>query len=148
MLKKFLLLLTAFVTVTLVLGAAKANQIKKLAAAPRTMPPAGVSATAARSEEWRSTLHAIGTLAPVAGMTVAADADGIVMRVAAENGAAVGAGDLLVELDSSVEVAQREAARARAELARVNITRQEELWQRKAIAKVEFDTAIAARKQA
>jgi membrane fusion protein (multidrug efflux system) len=148
MLKKFLFLLTAFVTVTLVLGAAKANQIKKLAAAPRTMPPAGVSATAARSEEWRSTLHAIGTLAPVAGMTVAADADGIVTRVAAENGAAVGAGDLLVELDSSVEVAQREAARARAELARVNITRQAELWQRKAIAKIEFDTAIAARKQA
>lgn len=148
MLKKFFLLLTAFVGVTLVLGAAKANQIKKLASAPRTMPPAGVAATAARSEEWRSTLHAIGTLAPVAGMTVAADADGIVVRIAAENGTAVRAGDLLVELDSSVEVAQREAARARAELARVNITRQEELWQRKAIAKVEYDTAVAARKQA
>jgi membrane fusion protein (multidrug efflux system) len=148
MLKKFLLLLTAFVGITLLLGAAKVNQIKKLASAPRMMPPSGVSATAARSEEWRSTLQSIGTLAPVAGMTIAADADGIVMRIAAENGAAVQAGDLLVELDSSVEVAQRESARARAELARVNIARQEELWQRKAIAKVEYDTAVATRKQA
>jgi membrane fusion protein (multidrug efflux system) len=81
-------------------------------------------------------------------MTIAADAEGVVVRVAAENGAAVRAGDLLVELDSSVEVAQREAARARAELTRVNLTRQEELWQRRAIAKVEYDTAVAARKQA
>lgn len=148
MLKKFLLLLTVFVGVSLVLGAAKASQIKKLAGAPRITPPAGVSAVVARTEEWSSSLHAIGTLAPVAGMTVAADADGIVVRVAVENGAAVRAGDLLVELDSSVERAQREAARARAELARVNITRQEELWQRKAIAKVEYDTAVAACKQA
>ncbi|HYP16788.1 MAG TPA: efflux RND transporter periplasmic adaptor subunit, partial [Opitutus sp.] len=68
--------------------------------------------------------------------------------IGADSGAAVKAGDLLVELDTTVEVAQLAAAQARAELAKVNIGRSRELWEQAAVSKSEFDAATATFKQA
>ncbi|MFM1747934.1 MAG: Multidrug resistance protein MdtA precursor [Verrucomicrobiota bacterium] len=148
MLKKFMLTLGGFVAVFLALGGVKAAQIKKAASAPHTLPPIGVATAETRAETWRPTLNAIGTLVPVQGVTVSAEIDGTVVRIAAESGAAVKAGDLLVELDTSVERSQLAAAEARLELAKVNIGRTRELWEQKAISRSEFDAATAADKQA
>ena len=148
MLKKFLFAVGAFLLVFCLLGGLKAGQIKKMASAPHVMPPAAVSTAEARAVEWHSTLQAVGTLAPVEGVTLSADSDGTVTKISVESGHMVKAGDLLVELDTSVEQAQLAAAEARAELARVNIVRNEELWERKAISKSEYDAAAASSKQA
>ena len=123
-------------------------QIKKAASSPHTLPPIGVATFESRAETWRPTLNAIGTLAPVQGVTISAEIDGTVVRVAAENGATVKAGDLLVELDTSVERSQVAAAEARAELAKINIDRTRGLFEQKAISRSEFDAATAAYKQA
>jgi len=148
MLKKFLITLGGFIAVFLALGGVKAAQIKKAASSPHTLPPIGVATFESRSETWRPTLNAIGTLAPVQGVTISAEIDGTVVRVAAENGATVKAGDLLVELDTSVERSQVAAAEARAELAKINIDRTRGLFEQKAISRSEFDAATAAYKQA
>ena len=148
MIKKFLIAIGAFIAVVLTLGAVKTAQIKKMMSAPHVMPAASVSTTDAQAVNWHASVHAIGTLAPVQGVMISADADGTVMKIGAENGAAVKEGDLLIELDTTVERPQLVAAEARAELARVNIERNKELWERQAISKSEFDAASAASKQA
>lgn len=148
MLKKLLIAVAGFVVVVLVLGAIKAAQFKAMAEVSHVPPPVAVTTDTARAVQWFSHLNAIGTLAPVEGVTISADADGTIVRIAADNGTAVQAGDLLVEIDTSVERAQLVAAEARAELARVNIERARELWSLQASSKSEFDVADASAKQA
>ncbi len=148
MTKKFLIAVGGFIVVFLTLGAVKAAQIKKMASAPHVMPAASVSTAEAKAERWNASLHAIGTLAPVDGVTLSAEAEGSIVKIHADSGATVKAGDLLIEFDTSVEVAQLAAAEARAELARINIERNKELWEQKAISKSEFDATSAGFKQA
>ena len=147
MLKKFLITVGGFVVVVLALGAVKAAQIQKASSAPHMQPATAVTTVAAEPVTWQPVLQAIGTLAPVEGVTISADADGTVVRIAADSGTAVKAGDLLVELDTTVETAQLNATQARGELARINITRAKELLQTNAMAKSEFDSIDAAYKQ-
>lgn len=148
MAKKFILVVGGFLAVVLALGAVKAAQVNKMMSTPQMPPLTSVSTAEAKAVQWHSSLHAIGTLAPVEGVTISADADGTVVKIAAENGAAVKTGDLLVELDTTVEAAQLAAAEARAELSRVNVERAKELWDRQAVSKSEFDAASASFKQA
>ena len=148
MIKKFIIAVGAFLLVVLSLGAVKTAQVKKMMSAPHVTPLASVSTLEAKSVDWFASIHTIGTLAPVEGVTLSADADGIITRIAAENGASVKAGDVLVGFDTTTELPQLAAAEARAELARVNIERMKELWEQKANSKSEFDAAAASYKQA
>ena len=147
MLKKFLIVLGGFLLVVLALGATKAAQFKAMASMNHVPPPTAVTTLEARAVDWHNYLKAIGTLAPVQGAMLSADADGIVAQIAAESGTAVQAGDLLLSLDTSVEGAQLAAAEARLGLARVNFGRAKELWDRQATSKSEYDVAEATIKQ-
>lgn len=147
MFKKFLICLGGFTLIALTLGAVKVAQIKRASSVSHVPPPVAVTTFEARAVGWHSAIKAIGTLAPVQGATLSADADGIISYITAESGTAVKAGDLLVEFDSSVETAQLAAVEARAELARVNFVRAKELWARQATSKSEFDVADATAKQ-
>ncbi|HWA28796.1 MAG TPA: efflux RND transporter periplasmic adaptor subunit [Lacunisphaera sp.] len=148
MFKKFLIAIAGFILVVVALGAVKAKQISDMTSVTHTPPPTAVTTGEAQAVEWHSYINSIGTLAPVQGVTLAADADGTITRIVADNGSAVKAGDLLVELDTSVETAQLAAAQARAALSRVNFERAKELWDRNASSKSEFDLADASLKQA
>ena len=147
MIKKFIIAIIGFVLVVASLAAIKAAQIKEMTSAPHTQPASSVSTYEAKEVSWSPSLRAIGTLAPVNGVMVSADADGTVINIAAESGSAVKKGDLLVEIDSSVEVANLNAALASAELNRVNRERARDLWARQAIAKSDYDAAVAAAQQ-
>lgn len=148
MIKKFLIAIAGFVLVVLLLGAVKVAQIKEMTSVSHVPPPIAVTTAEAKQVEWHTYINSIGTLAPVEGVTVSADADGTITRIVADNGSAVKAGDLLVELDTSIEVAQLASAQARSELARINFDRAKDLWDRNATAKSEFDLADATYKQA
>ena len=147
MLKKFAIALAGFLAIAFLLGGIKAAQFKEMSKMDHSMPPLSVATSEAQAVEWRPTLKAIGTLAPVEGVMISADADGTVVRIAAESGSLVKAGDLLVALDTSVEEANLKAAQATAELNRVNLERAKELWERRATSKSEFDGAQAAAAQ-
>lgn len=144
MLKKFAIALAGFIAVVLLLGGIKAAQIKEMSGQDHSQPPSSVATVEAQAVEWNPTLKAIGTLAPVEGVTISADADGTIVNIPVESGTAVKKGDLLIELDTRVEVAQLHAAEARANLSRVSLERAKELWDRNATSKSEFDAAEAA----
>ncbi|MEN9401340.1 MAG: Multidrug resistance protein MdtA precursor, partial [Verrucomicrobiota bacterium] len=148
MIKNFIIVIAGFTLVALTLGAVKVSQIKTMSSVEHVMPPTAVTTAAAMVVEWRSMIDSIGTLAPVQGVTLGADADGIIASISVENGAAVKAGDVLVQFDTGVEVAQLASAQARADLARINYERAKDLWDRNATSKSEYDQADATLKQA
>ena len=84
MFKKFLIALGGFAVVAFTLGAVKTAQIKKMSSVSHVPPPSAVTTLEARAADWHDYLKAIGTLAPVQGATLSADADGIVARIVAD----------------------------------------------------------------
>jgi membrane fusion protein (multidrug efflux system) len=148
MIKKFFIAILGFVVVVLGLGAVKVAQIKELSSQPHVMPASAVTSYEAKPVAWQPVISAIGNLAPVEGVTVAADADGTIVKIAAENGAAVKAGDLIIALDTSVEEAQLASAEAGSALAKLQHDRASELVGKNTISKSEFDAATAQLNQA
>ena len=147
MLKKFLFLVGGVAAIILCLGASKVSQIKALSSQPHGMPPAAISTVKAEEVTWQPTIHSIATLAPVEGVLLGADADGIVSKIAVENGAAVKAGDILLEFDTTVEAAQLAASEARYNISKLDRKRAEELLEKKTISQAELDAADAQLKQ-
>lgn len=148
MIKKFFIAILGFVVVVLALGAVKVAQIKEMSSMPHVMPSSAVTSYEAKAVSWQPVISAIGTLAPVEGVTLAADADGTIVKVAAESGTAVKAGDLIIALDTSVEEAQLVSAEAGASLAKLQHDRASELVSKNTISKSEFDAATAQLNQA
>ncbi|HNC23481.1 MAG TPA: efflux RND transporter periplasmic adaptor subunit [Opitutaceae bacterium] len=148
MLKKFAIAIAGYALVVLTLGAVKASQIKEMSSVSHVPPATAVTTYEARSVAWQPTINAIGTLAPVEGVTLAPDADGTIVKIAVENGAHVKAGDLVIELDTTVEEAQLAAAEARSALAKLQRDRAVELAAKNTISAAELDTATAQLNQA
>ncbi len=148
MIKRFIIALTGFVTVVAVLGVVKASQIQEMAGNQPQMPLTAVTTSTAERAEWNPTINAIGSLAPVQGVTISAELEGAVTEIAVENGAQVQAGDLLIRLDTTVEVAQLKAAQARADLAKLQADRAAKLAAQQTISDSENDAAAATYAQA
>ncbi len=148
MLKKFVFTLGGFILVVALLAGVKAAQIKEMSSAGFTPPLSSVTTAEATQQDWKPRIRSIGTLAPVQGVTVSADADGTIVKIAVENGAMVKAGDLLVEIDTSVEQAQLKSAQARSALARVELDRSAALREKNTISQAELDSALAQFNQA
>ena len=143
MIKRFIIAFAGFVTVVALLGVVKASQIQEMASMDRSMPLTAVTTTTARSAEWNPTIKAIGSLAPVQGVTISAELEGTVMEIAVDNGATVAAGDLLIRLDTQVEEAQLDAAKARRDLAKLQADRALSLSKQQTISEAEYDAAAA-----
>lgn len=111
-------------------------------------PPEAVTTAVAEEVSWTPTLEVVGSLAPTQGITVRSEERGRVTKIAFESGARVNAGDLLVQLDTTVEEAQLKAAVARLELARINHKRALSLKTGNAMSESALDNAVAALKSA
>lgn len=143
MIKRFIIAFTGFIAVVALLGVVKASQIQEMASMDRTEPLTAVTTTTARQAEWNPTIKAIGSLAPVQGVTISAEQEGTVMEIAVGNGAEVAAGDLLIKLDTMVEEAQLDAAKARRNLAKLQADRARQLAEQQTISAAEYDAAAA-----
>ena len=148
MFKKFVIAFAGFAVVVFTLGAVKVAQIKKMSSMPHTMPATAVATATAKSVAWQPVINTIGSLAPIQGVMLAADADGTIVKIGAESGTSVKAGDLIIELDTSVEEAQLVAAEARAKLAKLQADRADELVSKATISAAESDSAKAQLNQA
>jgi membrane fusion protein (multidrug efflux system) len=111
-------------------------------------PPAVVSTAEARAIDWQPSLHAIGSFAATQGITVSAQLDAAVTKIAFEPGAVVEAGQLLVQQDVSTELAQLDSADAAAKLAALNLERATELRGRGSNTQSDLDAATASAQQA
>jgi membrane fusion protein (multidrug efflux system) len=150
MAKRMSLMLLGMALFVAAIGYVKFRQIQGAVAQASSFqpPPEAVTTIAARQEEWPASLAAIGTVAPVEGVTVAADLPGIVERIDFESGQAVRAGDLLVKLDTRQEQAQLTAAEAQRGLAKLNLDRARGLHDEGIISQAEFDRVAAEHEQA
>src|SRR2546422_1957976 len=149
MAKRLIVMLILTAALVAGLGFVKFRQFQAAAgqAAAFQPPPEAVTTIVAVKETWPASLNAIGTIAPVQGVTVSADLPGTVDRIAFESGRAVDEGDVLAELDTRQEQAQLAAAEAERDLARLNFARMQELVADGAIARAEYDRAAAEQKQ-
>lgn len=144
---QMLVVVLAFVAV---IGYVKFQQISGAIAAGKSFqpPPEAVTTLVARQTDWASTLGAVGSVAPVQGVTLSADLPGVVERVGFESGARVGAGDVLVVLDARQERAQLASAQAQRDLARLSLDRTRKLLDQAVVPQSEYDVVAAQFKQA
>ena len=113
-----------------------------------TPPPATVTAEAARTEKWVERLSSIGTMIASQGVEVTSQVAGIVTEVRIESGTEVEQGAKLVQLDTSVEVADLASATATEREAEVAYERQADLMQKRVTSEANLDTARAKRETA
>lgn len=133
------------------LAAVKFTQISSLIAMGKQMeksgpPPETVASTTAGTQEWSDTLPAVGSIAAAKGVTISNEVPGIVKAIRFESGAVVRAGQVLVELDSSVERSQLASINARRELAQLNASRTKALVDSATIAPAQLDTDLTVLK--
>ncbi|MGD9105396.1 MAG: efflux RND transporter periplasmic adaptor subunit [Desulfobacterales bacterium] len=111
-------------------------------------PPEVVTTAMAKNDSWESLLTAVGSLEAVQGVVVTSELTGKVVHIAFEPGTMVNAGELLVQQDTSVELAQLRAAEAEVALAKINFERTKKLVANKTVSQSDFDNADAQFKQA
>ena len=145
------LLITA-IAVTVVVGAivyAKLEQFSAMGKAAESMvlPPETVTAMTVDEVLWEQSLAAVGTLVPVQGVTVSAEVGGRVTRIGFDSGAAVEAGDVLLQMDTASEEAQLASAEASAALAEADLKRLQALDARELASKDAVDAAEARAKE-
>ncbi|HWA11418.1 MAG TPA: efflux RND transporter periplasmic adaptor subunit [Opitutaceae bacterium] len=150
MAKKIILTTLGILAVTGFIVGTKVIQIKKMidAAANQVEPVEVVTAAAVKADSWENIISVTGSCAAVQGVTVGAEVAGKVTKIAFESGAAVKAGDLLVQLDISSEEAQLRAAESSAQLAKLNLDRSKELLAKTTISQAEYDATSAQSQQA
>jgi membrane fusion protein (multidrug efflux system) len=134
------------------LAAVKVAQIGTLMSMGKQMqkdgpPPEAVSSTVARAQDWETTLSAVGTITSIRSVPLSNELPGTVTRILFQSGDIAREGQVLVELDASVEKAQLGSARARRDLAEKNAQRARKLTKGEAMTRQQLDeaeTALAA----
>jgi membrane fusion protein (multidrug efflux system) len=125
---RYVFVILGVVVLLVGLAGVKAAQISTLigfgeAAAKAGPPPEVVSTQKAETAVFETELSSVGTVVSAKGVELSNDAPGVVTRLHFESGAIVKKGDVLVELDTSVERAQVASLKARTELASVSVNR-------------------------
>lgn len=151
--RKIILFIFGLLLIFLVISGIWGAQIGMLIAAGNEFkkngpPPEAVTTGQAREELWEPTISAVGSLTAVQGVTVSTETPGKVVKILFEAGSVVKAGDLLIQLDTSLEEALLRSAEANAALVRLNFQRAKELRAHNANSQSELDTAEAQAKQA
>lgn len=135
------------VTLLLLLIAYKFISIRRAMSAYAGPPPEAVTAYILSEETWQPSVSIVGTLAASQGVILSAESAGKVVSLNFESGSHVKQGQLLVQMDASVEQAQLKAATAKLELAQVNLKRTQNLRQQNATAESTLNEAVAQLKE-
>ncbi|HEX3770933.1 MAG TPA: efflux RND transporter periplasmic adaptor subunit [Polyangiaceae bacterium] len=141
---RYLLPILGLVAVVAILVAIKFSQISSLMAMGKQMeksgpPPETVSSAPAQNQDWEGTLSAVGSITAAKGVVLSNDSPGVVSRIHFESGAVVRQGQVLVDLDSSVERAQLASSRAKMELAALTVGRSRALVKSNTISQQQAD---------
>ena len=120
-----------------------ANHRAAVAASQRSFPPVSVSTAVARDEPWSPEVNVVGSLEAVDGTEITAQIAGNVTRIAFPSGARVHAGQLLVSLDDSSQLALLHADQAKLKLAAATVTRVQKLYAAHAASQSDLQTAAA-----
>ena len=126
----------------------KPQMVKGFISAAFAPKPTTVSAQEAKIEKWPPQLTAIGTLRANQGIFIAPQVAGVITSLHFESGQDVKEGDLLINLDDSVEQADLAAGLAQLGNAEATLKRQRTLVQGGNTPQATLDTAVATRDSA
>lgn len=142
---KMFIMLGVFIVVVGSLAAVKTVEIQQAIAngAKMAPPPPAITTAVVLEEEWPDTLLAIGTVQAVQGVQVSSEVDGRVTAIFFDSGEKVQAGQVLVQLDTSIEEAELASAQAQADLAKIDGQRSRELRATDAVPQSHLDAALA-----
>jgi membrane fusion protein, multidrug efflux system len=117
------------------------QQMAALASVPP--PPAVVAATPVSTQSWQPYLYAVGSLVARQGVYVSNEVAGQVQAIRFESGQGVKEGDVLVQLDDSVDQADLQGLIAERRLTEIQFERAARLVKDKLTARAEYDEAQA-----
>ncbi|RBP06406.1 membrane fusion protein (multidrug efflux system)/multidrug efflux system membrane fusion protein [Roseiarcus fermentans] len=126
----------------------KPAMLKGIMAAAFAPKPTTVSVSPATMEQWPPALTAIGTLRAYQGIFIAPQVAGVITAIHFESGQDVKEGDLLINLDDSVEQADLAAGQAQLRNAEATLARQKTLVLGGNTPQATLDSALAARDSA
>lgn len=115
---------------------------KFLANKPENAAP--VTAITIKASEWTPVIETTGLVRPNQGAMLSSQSAGTIAKVLVQNGQNVKKGDLLVELDSSVERASLQSAQAQVNSLQQTYQRYAKLVKTGSVSRQEFDNAKAA----
>ena len=121
----------------------KQQQWQQQAAVGGPPPPPVVAVAEAQREDWRPRLRAVGSLVATQGIFVTNEVAGQVRGIHFESGGAVRQGDLLVQLDDSVDQADLRGLLAQRDLARIKLNRFGRLLKDRSASQSDYDEAKA-----
>ncbi len=107
------------------------------------MPPSSVAETRVESHRWQPQLNAVGNVSAVQGVMVSNEVAGQVQAIRFESGDRVRAGQVLVQLDTTVDEADLAGLQASLELAELKLGRSTKLLRDRAVSQGDFDEANA-----
>jgi len=141
---RYLIVILGLVVLIGGLVAIKGSQIGMLIGMGEAMkkagpPPEVVGTVVAKKQTWENTLTAVASVVSAKGVALSNDAPGVVARLRFDSGQTVKQGDVLVELDTSVERAQLASLRAKRELAEISTKRSKALATSGAVAQSQVD---------
>ena len=147
--KPWLFAIAGVLLVVAVLAGVKVSQIRAMIKAGKSfaLPPEAVTSAKVEAVRWQASRTAVGTLVAVRSVTVASELPGQVRELHFDSGASVRRGQVLVNLDTSIEEAQLAAAEADATLARTNVKRARVLRAADSNTPAELDAAEARQSQ-
>ncbi|HUN52108.1 MAG TPA: efflux RND transporter periplasmic adaptor subunit [Candidatus Sulfotelmatobacter sp.] len=123
----------------------KANIIKKVMAGLAN-PPQTVSTVKAGYQEWQPTLSAVGSLRAVNGADLSLQQPGIVSEIDFKSGDDVQTGQVLLRLRADDDIAKLQALQAVAQLAQVNLARDQKQFAVQGVAQATIDSDSATLK--
>jgi len=144
MIKRLILVLLALAVVFGGIFGWKWYQMQQMAAEQaKPQPPAVVASAQVKEASWQPYLFGVGSMTAIQGVFVSNEIEGQVESIAFESGKRVEKGELLVQLDDSVDRADLEGLIAERELAQVEFDRESKLLADNSTSKAQYDRARA-----
>jgi membrane fusion protein, multidrug efflux system len=141
--RRMIIMIVAVLVLIGIIAGIKVLMIMRLLASMKPPPPAAVSTAKATFQQWQPQLRAVGTLRAARGADLALDVAGLVARVNVRSGDDVKAGQLLLELVDTDEIANLHQLEAQAALSQVTFERSQREIAAHVIAQADYDAAAA-----
>lgn len=144
MLKRLIIVLGGVLVLVGIIGGIKFMQFQGMKAMfSKPQPPAVIASAEAKVEQWQPTLRAVGSLVSVNGIDVTTEVAGLVDKIEFQSGQTVKTGDLLLQLNDSLDRATLEGLKANRKLAKIQFDRAADLLPKRAVSQSAYDEAKA-----
>ena len=141
--KRMIIMIVAVLGLIGIIAGIKVLMIMKMLAGMKPPPPAVVSTAKISYQDWQPELRAVGTLRAARGADLALEVAGLVGRVNVRSGEDVKAGQLLLELVTTDEVANLHQLEAQTALSQLTYERAQRQIAVHVIAQADYDNAAA-----